>query len=240
MKKFLILALMLFLMPFTVKAEEYDVKSANMKITFPNEWYVFTRENVEDNKDLENLKIDADYMNKFFNANSAYIDAIKSNLEFVLRTTDNVDYESLSDYPEAKINEIAQDMGAINKTDDYKVYANKYKYVLLNSKSGDYYITIYATVINSRWYTFTIQKKSAFTSEEATEIKKIIDSIDYTIIEKPAVETTETVETIEKDVKESNKENRFELIRIYVATAIIAVIFIGFLVSKKKGKNEKI
>ena len=222
----------MLLMPLTIKAEEYDVGSANMKITFPDEWYVFTRENIENNSNLENIEVTAEYMNKFFESNSAYIDAIKSNLEFVLRTSEEVDFASLSDYPDEKIEEIASDMGAINQTKDYKVYNGKYRYVLFNSKSGDYYINVYATVINSKWYTFTAQKKSEFTSEEATEIRKIIDSIEYTIVEKEA----EPVE--EKQEEKPSSSNRIKAIIAYVLLVVACFALVGGLVLKKRKTEE--
>lgn len=225
---------MLFI-PLNIEALEYDVKSANMKISFPDGWYVFTRENVENNKNLEEIKVTTEYMNKFFEANSAYIDAIKSNVEFVLRTTDDVDFASLSDYPDEKVEEIAQDMGAINKTDDYKVYTNKYKYVALNSKSGDYYLNIYATVINNKWYTYTIQKKGEITAEENNEIKKIIDSIDYTIIEKITEE--EKAEEIEK-IEENNSKSKLKLVAAYAIVVVIAIALVGDVILKKRGKQN--
>lgn len=225
MRKFLITILMVLLIPLSIKAEEYDVKSANMKITFPDNWYVFTRENVEGNKNLENIEVTSEYMNKFFNSNSAYIDAIKSDIEFVLRTSENVDFASLSDFPDEKVEEIATDMGAINKTKDYKVYTNKYKYVVFNSKSGDYYINVYSTVINSKWYTFTIQKKSEFTAEEINDSKKIIDSIDYTIVEVP---------TKEEETKNTEEYN----LKLIIPCAVIAFVIIvcGVITLKKRGK----
>ena len=225
---------MLILIPLSIKAEEYDVKSANMKITFPDDWYVFTRENVENNKNLEAVEVDAEYMNKFFNSNSAYIDAIKSGTEFVLRTSENVDFASLSDYPDEKVEEVASDMGAINKTKDYKVYTNKYKYIVFTNKLGDYYMNVYSTVINSKWYTYTIQKKSDFTADEVTETRKIIDSIDYTIVEAPPEEKKE--EPKKKDDKKF--KSKLKLIAIYSSIVVLAGALVGFVIYKKRGKES--
>lgn len=223
MKK--ILVLILILIPLNIKAAEYDVTSANMKVAFPDDWYVFTRENVEDNKNLENIKVTSEYMNKFFNANSAYIDAIKSNLEFVLRTTGGVDYASLSDYPDEKVAEIASDMGAINNTKDAKVYTNNYKYVNMNYKLDDYYINNYSTVINSTWYNFTVQKKTEFTAEEVTEIRKIIDSISYTIVEETPSETT-------GESKEEKKENSRVVGIVKLIMSYVIIVLIAFIIAK--------
>ncbi|MBP5408089.1 MAG: hypothetical protein J6Y42_03015 [Bacilli bacterium] len=207
MKKFFIM--LLLILPLNIKAAEYDIKSADMKITIPDEWFVFTRENI-DEKDEEQSK--KELMKKFFEMNSAYISAIKTDVELVLRTTDNVDYASLSDYPDEKIEEIASDLGAINDTKDYKEYTNNYKYILLNNK----------------WYLFTFQKKSEFTAADMTENKKIIDSIEYTIKEEPVEEEKEPV---------AKPESKKKIIIASAVGAVIIIALVGNIILKKRGKK---
>ena len=231
MKKIVII-LLLILMPLSIKALEYDVQSADMKVTFPDNWYVFTRENVKDNETLENLNVTEEYMNNFFTNYNAYIDALNTNVELVLRLGDKVDFHSLSDYPDEKVLEYASDFGAINKTDDYKVYTNKYKYVIVNYTSSNYHILMYATVINSKWYTYSAQKIGEFTAEEASDIKKIIDSIEYTIIEEP-----EEKEIVEKEVE--NKGDTKKLVYAYLVLVVIAIAFgLNLFILKKKRGNQ--
>lgn len=217
--------MLLLILPLNIKAAEYDIKSADMKITIPDEWFVFTRENI-DEKDEEQSK--KELMKKFFEMNSAYISAIKTDVELVLRTTDNVDYASLSDYPDEKIEEIASDLGAINDTKDYKEYTNNYKYILLNNKKNDYYMNIYATVINHKWYLFTFQKKSEFTAADMTENKKIIDSIEYTIKEEPVEEEKEPV---------AKPESKKKIIIASAVGAVIIIALVGNIILKKRGKK---
>ena len=224
MKKFLII-LVLFLIPLNIKAMEYDVKSANLKITIPDDWYVFTRENI-DEKEVEAVK--KELMKSFFETNSAYISAAKSRIDFILTTSD-VDYASLTDYPDEKVAEIAADLGAINNTKDYRVYINNYKYIILNSKSGDYYMNTYATVINYKWHMFRFQKKTEFTADEITQNRKIIDTIEYTIIEKPKEEKKEEV------IPEKPK---YKLIIAYSILGIIVVALIANVILKKRGKEN--
>jgi len=199
-----------------------------MKITIPDEWFVFTRENIDTKEDVEESK--KELMKKFFEINTAYISAAKKDVELVLRTTDDVDYASLSDYPDEKIEEIASDLGAINKTEDYKGYTNKYKYILLNNKSGDYYMNIYATVINHKWYLYSFQKKSEFTSAEILENKKIIDSIEYTIVEEPEKKE----EPVKEEVKPKSKK---KVVIISAIGAFIVIAIASVLVIKKRGKR---
>ena len=42
-------------MPLMVKAQSFDVPSADMTLDIPVSWYVFTRDNLEGNSDLEDL-----------------------------------------------------------------------------------------------------------------------------------------------------------------------------------------
>ena len=221
-------------MPLVINAEEYDIQSANMKVSFPDDWYVFTRENIKDNETLKNLNVTEEYMNKFFVSNGAYIDALNTDIEFVLRLSEKLDFQSLSDFPDEKVLEYASDLGAINKTDDYKVYTNKYKYVILKYDASNYNVLMYATVINGKWYTYSAQKQTEFTSEEANNIKKIIDSIEYTIVEEEEEEKVE-----EKKPEEEKKENKNKLVFAYMAlVAAAATCILIIIILKKKRENK--
>ena len=64
MKKYLLILLLLF--PLTVTAQTYQVDEY-MKIDMNDNWYTFTRTNLKDNKQLEELNITYDYLNDFMN-----------------------------------------------------------------------------------------------------------------------------------------------------------------------------
>ena len=53
MKKILLLIISLF--PFLVMAKNYEIKDINLKLNASDEWIVFTRDNLDNNKDLEDL-----------------------------------------------------------------------------------------------------------------------------------------------------------------------------------------
>jgi len=174
-------------------------------------------------------------MNSFFVSNDAYFDALETNVELVLRISDKVDFKSLSDFPDEKVLEYASDMGAINKTENYKVYTNKYKYVILNYNSANYNVIMYATVINSKWYTYSAQKKSEFTASEASDIKKIIDSIEYNIIE----EDLEKIEAEKEKIEEDSKKDRIKIILAYIMILAIGVAFgLHMFIFRKRKKQE--
>ena len=74
MKKYLLILLLLF--PLTVTAQTYQVDEY-MKVDMNDNWYTFTRTNLKDNKQLEELNITYDYLNDFMNKNNVYLDALK-------------------------------------------------------------------------------------------------------------------------------------------------------------------
>lgn len=85
MKKYLLILLLLF--PLTVTAQTYQVDEY-MKVDMNDNWYTFTRTNLKDNKQLEELNITYDYLNDFMNKNSVYLDALKKESE---RTEDMIE-----------------------------------------------------------------------------------------------------------------------------------------------------
>ena len=76
MKKLLLfLSLVLFLFPVCVSAKEYDISEMYFKATLPDDWYVFTRDNIKGNETLKEFEISESYMSSMFIANKAYINA---------------------------------------------------------------------------------------------------------------------------------------------------------------------
>ena len=57
MKKIVFSLLVLLVMPLMVSGASVDVPSADMSLNIPDEWYVFTRENIENNPDLDELDL---------------------------------------------------------------------------------------------------------------------------------------------------------------------------------------
>ncbi len=174
----------------TVYAESYDLSNTDMSITLNDaRWYVFTRDNIENNAELEELGISYESMNNILQENSAYMDAILyyndgNYIEFFVRKTAiDSDVANLSNYKNDKVQELAKELGKKQGAEDYSIYENEYKFVKLNyidSKLG-YHICEYVTVVNKDSYTFTFQATSEFTDAEYEEIEDIIDSIVFDI-----------------------------------------------------------
>ena len=75
MKKIVFICL-LFL-PLLVFAKSYTIK--DMTVSFDSEWTVFTRDNIENNKELANVGLTTEYMEDLFKKNDIYIDAVIIN-----------------------------------------------------------------------------------------------------------------------------------------------------------------
>lgn len=98
MKKIVFSLLVLLVMPLMVSAASVDVPSADMSLNIPDEWYVFTRENIENNPDLDELDLTYEFMNELMNENDMYVDAFDDEEEFIVSVVDVEDVGNLNDY----------------------------------------------------------------------------------------------------------------------------------------------
>ena len=240
MKKILciLIGFMLFI-PISIYGKTVDLSEVNLSIDFNDDWYVFTRYNLDGNKDLETLGVTKDYMENFFNENEAYIDASPKELgtDFILRIKPVEDMNNLSNYPDDVVKEVAKEISKLVSSEDYKVYNNgktKYAVVKYYDEASKYNILTYYTVVNAQGYTFQIQKQSDITQTDETNMKTIMDSATFNVLDKYKNES----EDVQKELDNVGKKDfNIKNILIYVGVgALIGVISI--LISNKK-KNKK-
>ena len=74
-KIFAMFALLLLFIPSFVFAKSYDVDEY-LKLDFDDNWYVFTKSNIKDNKELEELGVSEEYMENLFKSSNVVVDAI--------------------------------------------------------------------------------------------------------------------------------------------------------------------
>lgn len=240
MKKILclLISFMLFI-PISIYGKTVDLSEVNLSIDFNDDWYVFTRYNLDNNKELESLGLTKEYMEKFFNENEAYIDASPKELgtDFILRIKPVEDMNNLSNYPDNIVKEVAKEISKLVSSEDYKVYNNgktKYAIVRYYDEASKYNVLAYYTVVNAQGYTFQMQKQGEFSESEESIMKSIMDSAKYNILDKYKNETEDVQKELDKDTK---KDLNFKNILIYAGVgALIGVISI--LISNKK-KNKK-
>ena len=173
-------------------------------------WYVFTRDNIKNNSELEELGITYEAMYEILHNNEAYMDAILyyENGEytelFVRKRALDTGIANLSNYKDSEVLELAKELAKKQGANTYSVYENQYKFAKLEYVDSNlgYYICEFVTCVNKDNYTFTFQSTSQFTDEEYTEIENIVDSvkfdIDTSIKEKKSSSIAESV--IEKTI----------------------------------------
>lgn len=194
-----VIALLGICVPMLANAEEYKVDS-DMSIDLDNEsWYVFTRDNIKDNEELDELGLTYDYMDNLFNTNSLYLDASifdteeESFIELLVRKKEIADVKNFSSYSNDEVLKFAKELSKRTGSTDYTVYeVNGYKFAYSKylDKNVGYYVLEYCTMVNGFNYTITVQKPTEFTEEEETYIKSVIDTVKYNVKESEEKEET--------------------------------------------------
>ena len=185
----IIICLMLF-MPMSVYAEMYYLGGTDMSIRVDDSsWYVFTRDNIKNNSELDELGMSYDEMYDILYDNEAYMDAflLYEDGEFVellvRKRKLDADIVNLSNYKNSEVLKLAKELANKQGGDTYSIYENQYKFAkmeYIDSNFG-YYICEFVTVVNNDNYTFTFQSSSQFTDWEYEEIDNIMDSIRFDI-----------------------------------------------------------
>ena len=199
------------LLPITTYAETYNLGGTDMSISVDDTvWYVFTRDNIKNNSELDELGITYDAMFDILHNNEAYMDAILYYEDgeyvelFVRKRTLDTGIANLSNYKNSEVLELAKGLAKKQGAEKYSVYENQYKFAKLEyiDSNYGYYICEFVTCVNKDNYTFTFQSTSRFTDEEYAEIESIVDSVkfdvDTSIKEKKSTSIAENV--VEKTI----------------------------------------
>ena len=232
----LLISLVLFI-PVNIYGKNVDLREINLTIDFNDDWYVFTRYNLDGNKDLETLGVTKDYMENFFNENEAYIDASPKELgtDFILRIKPVEDMNNLSNYPDDVVKEVAKEISKLVSSTDYKIYnsgKNKYAVVKYYDEASKYNILTYYTVVNAQGYTFQIQKQSDITQTDETNMKTIMDSATFNVLDKYKNES----EDVQKELDAVGKKD-FNIKNILIYVGVGALI--GIIATVISTRNNK-
>lgn len=236
MKKILLLILsFLFLVPLA-SAKTVDLNEIDLKLDFKDDWYVFTRYNLDNNSDLEELNVTKEYMQNFFEHNLAYIDAVPSNFnyELILRIgNEKNEINNLTNYDDKFVKEVAAELGKGTNSDKYDIYNNGiYKFATVEYFDSEtkFNIVAYYTVVNNNGYTFQIQKEEAITDDDKAEFKDIINTIKFNVNEKDSNKEKE-------EIKKDNSSFNWNSVVIYTLIGAVAG-GIGAAITKKKKLNK--
>ncbi len=173
-----------------INAKTYDMEETDMKVQIDDSvWYVFTRDNIKDNPELEELEVSYDYIHNLLYDNKAYLYAILfyedgGFLElFVRKTPTDAGVANLTNYDEKDVSDFAKALAKKQNAKEYSAYKNKYNFARLEyiDPTLDYHICEYVTVVNKNTYALTFQSASELGDFEYDEIENIVDSIEFNI-----------------------------------------------------------
>ena len=236
MKKIYLL-IVLMLMPILVIAKEYEVKDLDLKLSISDDWFVFTRENIKNNATLKEFNITEEYMEKAFNDNKAYIDALPKDFSielFVTVPVDNLEMHNLSNFPDKLIDQKAKEVIKDLVDANYKLYDNgKYKFMEISffDKATSMYIYRFYTVVNSKGIGFHLQKAEKISDDEIKILKEIVDSVNFEIKDELKMESKALQKEIDNFLHPTNKI----MLRIVIYAIVGGVIgALTAIISKKK------
>ena len=239
----IIFMLVTFALPTNVYAKTYAVDGTDMTVTVDDTyWYVFTRDNLEDNPELDELGLTKEYMNDFFTESDVYLDALLLLDEegnyielFVVKTVDDTTIVNMSNYENDEILKWGEKIADEKNLGTVSLYETQYKFINFeykdtleiydSSETYDSFIHEYYTVINQEQYSIQFQSSSPLTSWEEEELEGIINSIRF---------------NIDESLKDTSGINWAIIIKAAIRGGIIGggASGMALLFKKKKNKDE--
>ena len=243
MKKLLLfLSLVLFLFPVCVSAKEYDISEMYFKATLPDDWYVFTRDNIKGNETLKEFEISESYMSSMFTANKAYINAAPQDfgVEFFAIVINTSGINNLANYPDKMIeNEVFDALNENLKTaKDVEMSltkVNDYKYIKVSfyDPGSKKYIYKYYTVINSKGYNFQLQKDTKMNSEDEKILDEIVKTIEIKVL------NSKESSKMQNEINKYNKKGSSIWGKVLIGAIVGAIAgAVGSIIGNKKKKED--
>ena len=216
-KKVLFGLIGILMLPLVVNAQSVDVGSAYLDLELPDSWYVFTRDNLEGNIDLEELELTEDYVMEYFLEYSMYVNSFDDDYDFYVYMSDTEDIGNLDDYYNFEVDDLAVELMDMYGADSYEIYDNDYKFIRMDYESDGYYILDYYTIIDDKSYIFSIQKLSELTETDMNTMEEIVDSVHF-------------------DNYVDNGLNEIIIVSIGVSIVVILMLIV-YIVGKSKDKK---
>lgn len=235
MKRLICLFLALLLCGSTVicaYGKTYTISGTDIFVDIDDSiWYVFTRDNIENNPELDELGITTAYMQELFEENWLYLDATVFLDEgdyielFVRKKSILTKFANLSECDSEEVEEFAERLQM-----DYRVYDSGYTFILVDytdtvSLEHAMYLCEFYTVVNKESYILTFQSPTPFSEDEYEHIYSIVDSVRFTL----------------KDTDEGDSDSGSTILKSTVIGAAVGGIsgLIGTTITKKKKAKEK-
>lgn len=184
MKRILVLALVL-LFPFFVIAKEYESKDINLNLNVKDDLIVLTRDNLDNNPNLEKLKLTKENMQEIMSTNDIYFDILKEDMSYeiiVVVPDTTVEIDNLSKVSDQELEDLKLKLAEEAGVDTANIYKNDYSFIVVEYQDeADYHVINYYTIVNSSGYNIQIQKKSHLSEEDKKDLKEIVDGIKFKI-----------------------------------------------------------
>ena len=230
MKK--ILLFIISLLPIFVYAKEYDIKDINLKLNASDDWMVFTRDNLDNNEDLESLGLTKEMILPSYEQQGIYFDGINNDVELlVIIPNIKLEVNNLSHFDDDIVKDTGKELAKKVGTDNYGTYSAKHKFAVINyfDKATNFYIVNYYTVVNAKGYNFQIQKATEINSDDIKKLENIVDTVEI-----------EELPGFEKEKEEFTKKT-FSFKNILIGALIGAVVSgltaLVLKLMKKKSSN---
>ncbi len=194
MKKIIFTILIcIFMIPTFVSADTYNMSNTDVTVVLDDTWHVITRDNLENNKSLEELNVSYEYMLDFFNSNeTVYMDALKNYdgkyIELFIFKERVIDVTNLSLYNEEELKDFSKEVSNTRKCETYGVELIESKqdketiaYVKCSRKVDSKFLVEYITVINNDLYLFQFNKENLYSDSDISMIKDIIENAYYNV-----------------------------------------------------------
>lgn len=224
----------LMILPMEVLALSYAPNGTDISIAIDDAWFVFTRENIENNPELADLGIAYENIQDFMYINDVYIDAIiiyddlHTYLELFLRKVEGDDGMNLSEFSDDEVLETIEEMAEQCGSTEYGIYQTEYKFSKMEYTQEEYHIMEYITIVNGDTYTLGFQSNEPFDDWAYGEMDRIVETVVFEV-ETPYVDKYDDI-AVSEDVEIPPKSPG--------AAVIVSAVVSGVAWLLRRGKRE--
>lgn len=172
----------------TAFATTFTVSDTDISIDIDESvWYVFTRDNLDNNPELDELGLSYDHMNESMQKNSIYLDAImfysdaESYLELLVSKVEVEEVMQLSSYNDRDVKAFAKALADEIGEAETDVYQTAYKYARLEYVLEGFYVVGYHTIVNGENYNALFKSEYPFVEEDYRVMETIMESVTFNV-----------------------------------------------------------
>lgn len=176
--------------PLAVSAGSYRIDDTPMSVNVDDSvWYVFTRDNLAGNPELDELGLDYAEMVDYMMEDDVYLYASRffyesgSYLDLYVQKWPQEFYWNFVDYSDSELLEIGRStyegIATEDNTSIYENPYNHYRYFVIEYTYEGETLLQYETIIDSTTYSFQFWTDGTFTVKQREVVKDIMDGVQY-------------------------------------------------------------